>query len=125
MGEFEDAMKSEFKDFLASFPIIELKEDERVAGGLVFKVKPDPPEDQWEATKYTAHVRDGKDLWRVCHKSKWARLCVPKLEFEVQADGRRHIDSLYNHIGSAITNLAAHCSVTRSGASRRGLTLCC
>jgi hypothetical protein len=116
MSEFEDAMKGEFKEFLNSFPIVELKADERVAGGLVFRVKADPPQEEWEPTKYTVQVREGKDLWRVCHKSKWARLCIPKLEFEVQADGQRHIDSLYNHIGTAITNLAVHCSSSRSGA---------
>ena len=38
MSEFEDAMGGTFKEFLSNFPIIELKDDERVAGGVVFKV---------------------------------------------------------------------------------------
>lgn len=80
------------------------------------QVKPDPPVEEWEPTKHTVRVNQGEDLWRVCHKSKYARLCVPCLEFEIQADGQRHIDSLYNHIGNAITNLAAHCSSMRGGA---------
>eukprot|EP01025_Chloroclados_australasicus_P066439 TRINITY_DN9163_c0_g1_i4.p2 TRINITY_DN9163_c0_g1~~TRINITY_DN9163_c0_g1_i4.p2 ORF type:complete len:236 (-),score=35.45 TRINITY_DN9163_c0_g1_i4:202-909(-) len=108
--EFEDALGSTFHEFISNFPIIEVKPDDRFTGGHVFKVKPDPPESEWEPTKHTFRVRNGQDLWRTCHKSRHARLCVPSLEFEIQADGQRHIDALYNHIGNAITNLAAYAS---------------
>lgn len=38
MDEFEDAMDSSFDDFIARFPIVEVKPDERVTGGHVFRV---------------------------------------------------------------------------------------
>jgi hypothetical protein len=79
-------------------------------------VIPDPPEEEWEATKLTFRIRTGEDLWRICHKSKWGRITVPLIEFEIQADGQRHIDTLYNHIGNAITNLAAHATSLPTGA---------
>lgn len=37
---------------------------------------------------------------------------------------RRHIDSLYNHIGGAITNLAAHVSTIGGGAAPRPALSC-
>lgn len=81
----------------------------------VMQIIPDPPREEWEPTKITFRIRTGEDLWRVFHKSKWGRLTVPSLEFEIQADGQRHIDTLYNHIGNAVTNLAAHASSLPQG----------
>lgn len=39
MDEFEDAMDSTFDEFIARFPIVETKPDERVTGGHVFRVR--------------------------------------------------------------------------------------
>eukprot|EP00892_Ulva_mutabilis_P011633 jgi/Ulvmu1/8842/UM049_0023.1 len=110
IDEFEDAMDSSFHEFICRFPIVEIKAEEKVTGGHVFRLKPDPPKEEWEPTKQTFWIRTGQDLWRVAHKSKFARLTVPSLEFEIQADGQRHIDSIYNHFGNAVTNLAAYAS---------------
>lgn len=82
------------------------------------QLKPDPPREEWEPTKQTFWISKGEDLWRVAHKSKWARLTVPSLEFEIQADGQRHIDSIYNHFGNAVTNLAAYASGLPMGAQQ-------
>lgn len=108
MAEFEDAMGDTFHGFIKNFPIVEIKEDERFTGGHVFRIVPDPPREEWLPTKYSLRVRSGKDLWRICHKSRWARVTVPHMEFEISPDGKRHIDTLYNTFGSAITNLTAH-----------------
>lgn len=43
MDEFEDAMDSSFYEFIARFPIVEVKPDERVTGGHVFRVCPALP----------------------------------------------------------------------------------
>lgn len=40
MDELEDAMGSSFADFIVKFPILELKTDEKVTGGKVFRVLP-------------------------------------------------------------------------------------
>jgi hypothetical protein len=41
----------------------------------------------------------------MCLKSEWATIEIPELEFELSADGKRHTDSIYNHIASAVYNL--------------------
>ncbi len=50
----------------------------------------------------TVTINSTKDLWRVCLKSPHARIEIPELEFEISADGKRHTDSIYNHIGAAV-----------------------
>lgn len=40
---------------------------------------------------------------------------IPELEFEVSADGKRKIDSLYNHVASAVWNLSMHVGTTGAG----------
>lgn len=59
------------------------------AGGWTFRIQPDPPEEEWLPTKLTFRVKSTRDLYRICHKSKRGRICVPVLEFEIQADGQR------------------------------------
>jgi hypothetical protein len=76
-----------------------------------FQMKADPPRDQWRAVKMTVQVASTADLWRVCLKSKWATIEIPELEFEISADGKRHTDSIYNHIASAVYNLGNYVSV--------------
>ena len=49
-------------------------------------------------------------LWNVCYKSQWARVEIPELEFELSQDGKKHIDSIYNHLAGAVYNLGAHIS---------------
>lgn len=46
----------------------------------------------------TLTVQSRADLWRVCLKSPHARIEIPELEFEVSVDGKKQIDSIYNHI---------------------------
>jgi C4-type Zn-finger protein len=58
----------------------------------------------------TVTVSSTSDLWRVCLKSKWARIEIPELEFEISADGKRHTDSIYNHIASAVDILSTFVS---------------
>jgi hypothetical protein len=65
----------------------------------------------------TVAITSTQDLWRVCLKSKWARIEIPELEFEISADGKRHVDSIYNHIASAVYNLGNYvrACVARAG----------
>merc|ERR1712188_318431 len=58
--------------------------------------------------KIVARIRSSEDLWRVCLKSPSASLFIPELEFEISADGKRHVDAVYNHLASAIWNLGNH-----------------
>jgi hypothetical protein len=59
----------------------------------------------------TLQVESTKDLWRVCLKSPHATVEIPELEFEISADGKKRIDSLYNHIAQAVFNLGNHVQV--------------
>jgi C4-type Zn-finger protein len=53
----------------------------------------------------TVKINSTADLWCTCYKSPYAMIEIPELEFEFSADGKRHTDSIYNHIGSAVYNL--------------------
>jgi hypothetical protein len=75
-----------------------------------FALKADPPRSAWRGLKLTVQIKDTSDLWRVCLKSKWARIEIPELEFEISADGKRHTDSIYNHIASAVDTLSTFVS---------------
>ncbi len=47
----------------------------------------------------------------MCLKSPHATVEIPELEFEISADGKKRIDSLYNHIAQAVFNLGNHVQV--------------
>jgi C4-type Zn-finger protein len=108
-AELEDALRGTFVDFLRAMPHINTRVDPNT-GAVYFQVIPEPPRERWVCRRHTVPVRSRADLTRrVCLKSRHARIVVPSLEFEISPDGtRRHIDSLYNHITTAITNLGAH-----------------
>jgi C4-type Zn-finger protein len=115
-AELEDALRGTFVDFLRAMPHINTRVDPNTRA-VYFQVIPEPPRDRWVPRRHVVPVRSRQDLVRrVCLKSRHARIVVPSLEFEISPDGtRRHIDSLYNHITTAITNLGAH--VRTAGAS--------
>ena len=71
-----------------------------------FKVlQPDPDA---PPTMLTLRVTQSSDLWRVLHKSPAAAIKIPHLEFEIGADSKRRIDTVYNHITHAVWNLSQH-----------------
>ncbi|KXZ43860.1 hypothetical protein GPECTOR_79g139 [Gonium pectorale] len=102
MAEFEDALGGTFGDFLDKLPRV------------VKKILPEPPRDQWKATRQTLTIQSRNDLWRVCLKSQHARVEIPELEFEISADGKKRVDSIYNHIAQAIFNLGNYVRDTRA-----------
>lgn len=112
MPEFEDALKGTFEAFLDHLPHV-IKEVRN--GRAYFQIRPDPPQSSWRACKMTVKIESTKDLWRVCLKSPNARIEIPELEFEISADGKRHIDSIYNHIAAAVYNLGNY--VRQAGSS--------
>lgn len=115
MAEFEDALQGSFDEFISTFPHILHRIDEK--GRLVIKLKPEPPPEEWKPTRMTMRITDRKQLWSVCVKSQHARVEIPEMEFEISADGKRKIDSIYNILGSAIFNLGTHVRTTGAGMS--------
>jgi hypothetical protein len=141
---------------------------------VFFQLRADPPRTSWRSVKMTVEIKSTQDLWRVCLKSKWARIEIPgavrvelgpggwegwtlagvpglavactmttspahpvcltthrathfktpELEFEISADGKRHVDSIYNHIASAVYNLGNYVSGSRVVELRRVARLC-
>ena len=65
----------------------------------------------------TLHVAERNDLWRVLYKSPDASIRIPHLEFEIGADSKRRIDTVYNHITNAVWNLSAHIRSQSGGGS--------
>ncbi|KAG2445389.1 hypothetical protein HXX76_000011 [Chlamydomonas incerta] len=110
MDEFEDALGGTFVDFLDKLPRVVKREQE---GRFYFQITPEPPQSEWKPVRMTLTVQNRQDLWRVCLKSPHARVEIPELEFEISADGKKHIDSIYNHIAQAIFNLGNYVSSTR------------
>uniref|UniRef100_A0A7R9UZ39 ZPR1 jelly-roll domain-containing protein n=1 Tax=Chlamydomonas euryale TaxID=1486919 RepID=A0A7R9UZ39_9CHLO len=107
-AEFEDALNGSFDDFLKAMPHLETKIDDQ--DRLVFKIRPDLPMEEWKPVKMSLRVATREDLWNVCFKSQHARVEIPEMEFEISQDGKRHIDSIYNHIAGAIFNLGSQVS---------------
>ena len=116
IDELEDALGGSFEAFLNALPHFETRRvpsapndasaTEEEGGRVEFKVlAPDPDA---PPTVLTLHVASRSDLWRVLHKSADAALRIPHLEFEIGADSKRRIDSVYNHISTAVWNLGAH-----------------
>ena len=103
--EFEDAIGGSFEEFLAALPQFEVRKNPE-NGKAEFKVlQPDP---DCPPRILTLHVASRNDLWRVLYKSPAASVSIPHLEFEIGADSKRRIDSVYNHISQAVWNLSAH-----------------
>mmetsp|Transcript_41688 Transcript_41688/g.109958 ORF Transcript_41688/g.109958 Transcript_41688/m.109958 type:complete len:252 (-) Transcript_41688:207-962(-) len=101
--ELEDACGGSFEEFLRSLPQFEVKSEDGKSQFKVLMPDPDAP-----PTIMTLNVEKSSDLWRVLFKSPDASLKIPHLEFEVGADSKRRIDTVYNHITSAIWNLSSH-----------------
>jgi len=101
--EFEDACGGSFEEFLRSLPQFEIRNEDGKPQFKVLQPDPDAP-----PTLMTLNVEQSSDLWRVLFKSPDASLKIPHLEFEVGADSKRRIDTVYNHINNAIWNLSSH-----------------
>lgn len=107
--EFEDAIRGPFVGFLRAMPHIEVRaKEDGEEGGHRFRMKPLPPLEERLPTKLVYRIESSADLWRVCLKAPGARVTIPELEFEIGADGKRHVDTVYNHLAAAIWNLGSH-----------------
>lgn len=67
-----------------------------------------------EATGFTMKfpIKTREDLQVVCVKSPSATVTIPEIEFSIGNDGKRAIDTIYNHIGQALFQLefySSHC----------------
>ncbi|KAJ9524652.1 hypothetical protein V8C86DRAFT_2528284 [Haematococcus lacustris] len=115
MAEFEDALQGTFEQFISIMPHLEVKRDEK--DRLVLRLKPEPPREQWRGTKMTLNITSRQQLWNVCYKSPYARVDIPEMEFAINADGKRKIDSIYNIVASAVFNLGTHVRTVGQGMS--------
>jgi mediator of RNA polymerase II transcription subunit 31 len=64
-------------------------------------------------------IKKREDVQVVCVKSPAATVVIPEIEFEIGNDGKRAIDTIYNHIGQAIFQLeyyASHVEATKKEA---------
>jgi hypothetical protein len=117
----QDAIKCDWEEFIKSMPHLETKiqdDNSYAQGRLVFRMKPLVPVHDRKMFILSFTVKSRQDLWRVCHKAPSAVLEFPDLEFEIGADARRKIDSLYNHIAAAVYNLSMHVSTMGSQISQ-------
>mmetsp|Transcript_25373 Transcript_25373/g.70978 ORF Transcript_25373/g.70978 Transcript_25373/m.70978 type:complete len:264 (-) Transcript_25373:199-990(-) len=119
VDEFEDAINGSWIDFLDILPHVEKKPDSSVTGGWTFKLKPEPAKEDWKPTKMTVRITDSKDLMNsALLKSPYSAFKIPHIEFEIQADGKKQFNTLYNHLASALFNLGQHAEMMQEGESK-------
>lgn len=117
--EFEDALNGSFEDFLRSFPHITVK-PEADGQPAMFKVGELEPKDP---VRLTLEIQSTKELLDTTFlKSREARVVVDEegLGFEICADQRRAIDSLYNHLANAKRELERHSEMLSKEAGQGG-----
>ncbi|KAI8825193.1 uncharacterized protein EV422DRAFT_517816 [Fimicolochytrium jonesii] len=106
MEEFKDALGGTFTELLNTLPDVETLRDD--AGLVRFKVLPEPDQKDWKPRTLKLRITDRSQLWNVLLKSPYAALQVPEMEFAIQRNGVKRIDSIYNHIGNSVFELAGH-----------------
>eukprot|EP01065_Artemidia_motanka_P024493 TRINITY_DN2926_c0_g1_i1.p1 TRINITY_DN2926_c0_g1~~TRINITY_DN2926_c0_g1_i1.p1 ORF type:complete len:424 (+),score=178.33 TRINITY_DN2926_c0_g1_i1:72-1274(+) len=105
VAEFEDALQGEFCDFVDCLPHTEISYNER--GTKVLRIRPHPAD--MPPRRMRLRITERRQLWHVFLQAPDARVILPEIEeFEFQPMGQRRIDSVYNHIASAIYNLGKH-----------------
>ncbi|TPX56224.1 hypothetical protein PhCBS80983_g04676 [Powellomyces hirtus] len=104
--EFKDAIGGSFTDLLNTLPDVQTQRDEE--GNVRFRVEPEPEQKDWVPRTLIVNVTERSQLWNVLLKSPYGALEVPEMEFAIQRNGVKRVDSLYNHIGNAIFELGAH-----------------
>ncbi|KAJ3187178.1 hypothetical protein HDU85_007216 [Gaertneriomyces sp. JEL0708] len=105
-AEFEDAIGGTWIELLNVLPNVQTQTDE--SGKVRFKVLPDPSAEDWVPRRLVLRITDRSQLWNILLKSPTAALEIPEMEFAIQPNGVKKIDSLYNHIGNAIFELGSH-----------------
>ena len=90
--------------FMHAMPHVEIRTN--ADGKEEFKIP--PPDPDAPPCVMTLRVQSRADLWRVLFKSPDGCIQIKHMEFEIGADSKRMIDTLYNHISTAVWNLSAH-----------------
>ena len=60
-----------------------------------FKIKPEPEQKDWKPKTMQIVIRERSQLWNVLLKSQYASIEIPHMEFEVSADGKRKVCSVF------------------------------
>ena len=104
--------------FMHAMPHVEIRTN--ADGKEEFKIP--PPDPDAPPCVMTLRVQSRADLWRVLFKSPDGCIQIKHMEFEIGADSKRMIDTLYNHISTAVWNLSAHLRGNASVFSSPGLS---
>ena len=103
--EFEDALKGTFRSFCEAMPHVEVRE--RADGSCEMRLKV-VTNRSTTPRKLVMKMESRSELYTVCLKAPDAKIEIPELEFEIGADSKVHVDTIYNHIGAAILNLGRY-----------------
>ncbi|CAD7960055.1 unnamed protein product [Amoebophrya sp. A25] len=122
--EFRDALGCSFVDFLRKLPHVRVwekpapegetatSEDQAAEKKYLFSVS--PPESR-SAQTFKIKVETSEDLFRTLLLSPFpAKWGIPELEFESQGSEKVVVDSLYNHLARAVTNLEQHAAMSKN-----------
>jgi mediator of RNA polymerase II transcription subunit 31 len=125
IDEFEDALKCDFKTFISKLPHVECANVESALEPgkwrECFKVTTAAASDGGDGSvarprRMILKIQSKDDLWRVFMKSPNTEIEIPEIDFYIGADSKRCVDSVYNHVASAVFNLETHVSHMASSA---------
>lgn len=121
--EFEDALGGTFLQFIETLPHIETKKNEEADGRVEIRMK--APEGIGGGFIKRLRIKKSEDLWKTLLKAPNAIINIPVIEFEIGASGKRQLDSIYNHITTAMFNLSQHVSNGQvQGSDKEGILSC-
>eukprot|EP01134_Creolimax_fragrantissima_P004150 CFRG4150T1 len=115
----EASINGPFEDFIKKIGHVEVKiqDDGSISDGqLVFRLKLKLQDNTERVPRqHVLKITSRDDLWRTCLKAKDSKIVVKELEFEIGADGKRHIDTIYNIMGNAVFKLSLHARQAADG----------
>jgi len=125
MDQMEDALGGTFMQFIDALPHMEHKiqdDGSSIDGQPVFRMVPPIPLHAQHGVIMTIPIRESKDLWKTLCKAPRAVIQIPALEFQIGGSVTRQIDSIFNHITTAVFNLGVYLrSGSVGGAQMEGI----
>eukprot|EP00474_Spongospora_subterranea_P010143 CRZ10601.1 hypothetical protein [Spongospora subterranea] len=102
IDELEDAIHGTFEEFLRILPQVQIKQsDDGEQERLLFRII----DQTGNPHKMVLKISERQQLWNVLLKSPTGVVQIPELEFEISADGRRRIDTIWGYLASSALDL--------------------
>eukprot|EP00397_Hematodinium_sp_SG-2012_P035950 GEMP01038751.1.p1 GENE.GEMP01038751.1~~GEMP01038751.1.p1 ORF type:complete len:226 (+),score=53.09 GEMP01038751.1:117-794(+) len=110
LDELEDALGGKLSTLLKQLPqcTVKVREEDDVEMFRFARIEPKGPRE------LRLRVSKSEQLWIVFLKDADATAEIPEIEFEFGREAKREVDSIYNFLAKAITNLEQHADMLRN-----------